>query len=276
MPLLEELRKYNPSIGSYEKSMITESFDYSVKLSNGLIKLPGELVSDYENSPGRIILDRIKSAASNFIPSNSTIASPSPTAPLTSVQSIKRKKRTIILASIAIVAILIIATVVFLNNRAQQQNEENARIKKERLDSANTARINKEKLDSANTARINKEKLDSANAVLEAAKTAVRNRIGLYVTANCTYDRRMIGSITNLKITVANNTSYTMDAVKVRATYVKQDGEAYKYEEVNFVSILPHSQMTLNAPDSDRGTHVQLGIETISSSQLGLYHLRSE
>jgi len=80
----------------------------------------------------------------------------------------------------------------------------------------------------------------------------------------------MIGSITNLKITVTNNTDYTMDAVKVRATYLKQSGEVYKYEEINFAGILPHTQMTLGAPDSDRGTHMQLEIETISSSQLGL------
>ncbi len=257
MPLLDELRKYNHSIGSYEKSVITETFDYSVKLSNGLIKLPGELVSDYENSPGTIILDRIKSAASNFIPSNSTIASPSTTT-LPPEKLIKRKRRTIILkASIAIAIILIIVIAILLTNRAQQRDEENAR-------------INQERLDSANTAHINQKKLDSANAAVEAAKTAVRNRIRLYVTANCTYNYRLIGSITNLKITVNNNTDYTMDAVKVRAAYLKQAGGLYKYEEINFVGILPHTQTTLNAPNSDRGTHVQVGIETISSSQLGL------
>jgi hypothetical protein len=56
----------------------------------------------------------------------------------------------------------------------------------------------------------------------------------------------------------------------VRAIYLKQQGGVYKYEEVNFNGILPHSLMTLTAPDSDRGTHVQVVIETISSSQLGL------
>ena len=77
-------------------------------------------------------------------------------------------------------------------------------------------------------------------------------RIRLYVTANCTYNRKMIGSITNLKITVANNTDYTMDAVKVRAAYLKQAGGVYKYEEINFNGILPHSQMALSAPNSDK------------------------
>jgi hypothetical protein len=271
IPLLDELRKYNHSIGSYEKSIMTESFDYSVKLSNGLIRLPEELVHDYENSPGTIILDRIKSAASNFIPSNSTIAAPSSTGALPGAKPIKGKRRTIILtASIAIVIILIIVIAVFLINRAHQLDEANARINQERIDSANTAQVNQKKLDSANTARINQKKLDSVNTAVEVAETAVRDRIRLYVTANCTYNYRLVGSITNLKITVANNTNYTMDSLKVRANYLKQAGGAYKSEELKFVGILPHTQTTLNAPDSDRGTHVQLVIETISSRQLGL------
>jgi hypothetical protein len=263
VPLLGELRKYNDSIGSYEKSTITGLFDYSVKLSNGIIRLPGELVDDYENAPDSITLNRIKSAASAFTPSNSTIVPPSSTSIVPAEEPMKKSKRPIILvACIAIVVIIIGVIATILINRKQQRDEENAaRINQERIDSTNTA-INQARVDSEKTARINQE---------EAAKTVARNTIRLYVTARANrYSYKLIGGISNLKITVANNTTYTMDVVKVRVTYLKQSGGVYKYEELNFNGILPRSQMTLNAPDSDRGTHVQFGIETISSSQLGL------
>ncbi len=281
MPLLDELRKYNPSIGKYEKSMMTESFDYSVKLSNGLIRLPEELVSDYERSPDAITLVRIKSTASKFVPSNATIASPSSAGAFPVEKPIKGNRRIIIrAASIAIAIIIIIVIAILLISRTQQRDKENAaRIHQELLDSEKTARLNQEQLDSANAAaKLNKEKLDSINTaqqnqekVAEAAKIAIRNTIRFYVTASRNaFTYKLVGSISNLKITVTNNTAYTMDAVKVRVAYIKQDGGVYKYEELSFNGIAPNSQMTLNAPDSDRGTHVQFAIETISSSQLGL------
>lgn len=66
--ILEELRKYNPEIGEYEKSMLSEDFNYSVKLSNGFIKISEELITDYERAATAITKDRYKSAAKIFKP----------------------------------------------------------------------------------------------------------------------------------------------------------------------------------------------------------------
>lgn len=65
--VLDKLRPYNPHIGSYDKSVYSTDFDYSVKLSNGRIRLPEELIDDYEKSPTSISDNRYKAAASRFI-----------------------------------------------------------------------------------------------------------------------------------------------------------------------------------------------------------------
>jgi hypothetical protein len=230
VPLLDELRVYNHVIGSYYKSMLTESLDYSVKLSNGLIKLPMELVDDYELHPGSILASRFKSAASCFIPSQQPPSIQPPIAVPLIAEPVVKKNSSI--SRKVVVAIVIIIAIIFLIKQVQQRTRQSAD---------------------------------------EAVKTEIRNNIKAYVTASgSTYNYRLIGGISDFKVTVANNTDFSLDMVKVRVAYIKQNGGVYKYEEINFANVSAHSDMTIAAPDSDRGTHIQYEIETISSSQLGI------
>ncbi|WP_448698108.1 hypothetical protein ACFGVR_14900 [Mucilaginibacter sp. AW1-3] len=66
--ILDRLRPYAPILGSYVKSVYTHEFDYSVKLSNGLIRLPEELIDDYEKAPQTITKTRFQQAATRFTP----------------------------------------------------------------------------------------------------------------------------------------------------------------------------------------------------------------
>ncbi|MGZ3813583.1 MAG: hypothetical protein ACXVA0_17765 [Mucilaginibacter sp.] len=230
VPLLDELRLYNHSIGSYDKSMLTDSFDYSVKLSNGLMRLPMELVDDFEISRGAITPSRFKSAALTFAPSQPTFSSVPPITP--SVQQPEVEKKGSSVFRKFVIAIVIVIVVLFLISQAQKRSKQNE---------------------------------------VEALKTEIRNNIKSYVTASgSSYNYRLIGGISDFKVTVTNNTDFSLDMVKVRVAYLKQNGGVYKYEELSFPNISPHNEMTLAAPDSDRGTQVQYEIETISSSQLGL------
>lgn len=66
--LIDQLKKYNKSIGSYEKSLMNADFNYAVKLTNGKIEITDELLSDFESDPFSIDKDRLRAAASFFIP----------------------------------------------------------------------------------------------------------------------------------------------------------------------------------------------------------------
>jgi len=138
MPLLDELRIYNHSIGSYDKSMLTDSFDYSVKLSNGLIRLPMELVDDYEKVPSGIKPDRFKSAALNFVPSKPAITS---FAPIAEPQKQTEKKDINVLIKVIGAVIIIIIVILFIRQTQQRDIANAARLKQSKVDStAKTAR----------------------------------------------------------------------------------------------------------------------------------------
>lgn len=230
MPLLDQLRAYNHAIGSYDKSMLTDSFDYSVKLSNGLIRLPFELVQDYENSPNSITSARYQLAANQFQPSTPISSAPGPV-DYASPQEPETKGGNNIIRNI-IVAFIVVLGAIVLISQLRGYAEKRAE---------------------------------------DAQKAQIRANIRAYVTATgSSFQYRLIGGISGFSVTVNNNTDYTIDMVKVRVAYIKQAGGVYKYEDVEFPNLSPHSDATLPAPDSDRGTSVQLEIETITSTELGL------
>jgi hypothetical protein len=242
IPLLDELRPYNHAIGSYDKSMFTDSFEYSVKLSNGIIKLPMELVDDYERVRSSVTANRYRSAALAFQSSHEPTPTSKPVAasqPLVTPQPIVKstprepanKGWGRIFLKVAIATVVVIAVLYIIGQMQEHRSQDG----------------------------------------VEAQKALVRGSIRSYVTAHgSTYQYRRIGGISGLKITVANNTDYNMDMVKVRVAYIKQGGGVYKYEDMEFPDIGAHTAITLPAPDSDRGTSVQFGVESISSKALGL------
>jgi hypothetical protein len=105
----------------------------------------------------------------------------------------------------------------------------------------------------------------------QAAKDRVKANINAYVVCGrSAYQFSELGGIYNLSITVTNNTDYSMDKVRVKVDYIKTDRGIWKSEFINFTNLNPHTQQTLRAPDSERGTSVDQNITSISSSALGL------
>lgn len=72
IPIVDRLRQFNPGIGNYQKSILNENFQYSVKLTNGRIVLPQELIQDFEQSADFITEEQYKSIALAFVPSQGT------------------------------------------------------------------------------------------------------------------------------------------------------------------------------------------------------------
>jgi hypothetical protein len=121
VPILDNLRLFNPSIGSYDKSMLTEDFDYSVKLSNGRMRLPEELITDFERNPSSIGDDRYKAAAAKFVPNETPrVAVPQTPKPAVAVQPtpqpVKKKSYTTTIVVIILVFLAIIGLITISNN----------------------------------------------------------------------------------------------------------------------------------------------------------------
>lgn len=104
-----------------------------------------------------------------------------------------------------------------------------------------------------------------------SALRTIRNSIeeNIIVTTN-DYTIDVLGGITNLDIKVTNTTDYKIDAITVAVDYIKESGEVYKKEYVTFSNIPAHQDKTASAPDSDRGTSVEVKAEAIYSKKLNL------
>ena len=128
MPLLDRLRQYNHSIGSYDRSMMNSNFNYSVKLSNGRIEIVEELVYDYEKSPSHITEDRFKSAASKFFSNTPPQAYQQPTnqQPLTHQPTPDTKKKSPVKWIVAIVLLIIAAILIIANQNSSNRGNGNS------------------------------------------------------------------------------------------------------------------------------------------------------
>ncbi|WP_207510360.1 hypothetical protein [Longitalea luteola] len=102
-------------------------------------------------------------------------------------------------------------------------------------------------------------------------KKMVRNNIWLYVKAESNdYDKKGLGGISNLEISVTNPTDYTLDKVRVKIMYVKANGSIFETKYEDFFSVKPNSKATHKISDTKRGTSVKYEISSIRSKALGL------
>lgn len=103
------------------------------------------------------------------------------------------------------------------------------------------------------------------------AKTDIRNNINSYVRASgSAYKVDVFGGISDLRVTVSNTSGYLLDNVRVQVSYIKANGEIWKNEYVDFPYLQANNQMTMDAPNSTRGTGVSIKIIRIRSAALGM------
>lgn len=102
-------------------------------------------------------------------------------------------------------------------------------------------------------------------------KEDIRNNINRYVKANGgTFKVDILGGISDLKVTVSNTSNYLLDDVRVQVSYIKANGEIWKNEYIDFPYLQANNEMTLDAPNSTRGTGVSIKIIRIKSAALGM------
>jgi len=85
------------------------------------------------------------------------------------------------------------------------------------------------------------------------------------------YKQRAFGGVTNLELTVNNDSKFELDKVIVELVYLKPSEQPIKTETIVFSSIEANGSKTLKIPDYLRGIKVSYKIMEIESSQYERY-----
>lgn len=93
-------------------------------------------------------------------------------------------------------------------------------------------------------------------------------------SSNNAYLYSELGGISNLEISLNNNTPYLLDEVIVIVDYIKANGSVFKTETLYFTNVEPNSISSLSAPDSPRGTSVNHYVIGVQSTGMKLHYPR--
>ncbi len=112
-------------------------------------------------------------------------------------------------------------------------------------------------------------KRQQLNAALTAKNMTFRNNWSDYISATSNaYLHSDMGGISNLEVLVSNDTDYQLDEVEVQVNYIKASGTLFKSETVYVLNVPAKGFKSASAPDSDRGTSVNMDIQSISSKKM--------
>lgn len=105
---------------------------------------------------------------------------------------------------------------------------------------------------------------------LESMKKNIHQLVG--VEAN-KYKTGVLGGISDLRLTISNNSLYPLDQVEVEVRYLGPEKRVVKTQLLLFNDVPPGEQKTLEVPQTNRGVTVDYAITRINSKALGLAHV---
>ena len=117
------------------------------------------------------------------------------------------------------------------------------------------------------------EEKERQRQALERAQEIInreyRNNWSRYITHKASdFKVGFFGGISDLEITVTNNTENIVDEVVVKVDYVKESGNLWETKEVVFNNIQPGTSKTAKAPETNRGINVKTDITRITARSL--------
>lgn len=86
------------------------------------------------------------------------------------------------------------------------------------------------------------------------------------------YKTGVLGGISDLQLTISNNSLYPLDQVEVEVRYLGPEKRVVKTQLLLFNDVAPGEQKTVEAPRTNRGVTVDYVITRINSKALGLAH----
>jgi hypothetical protein len=105
-----------------------------------------------------------------------------------------------------------------------------------------------------------------------AADATRQNIYQLVSVEGSPYKTGVLGGISNLQLTISNNSLYPIDQVEVLVNYMNLEKKIVKKEIIVINDVAAGEQKTMNVPKSKRGVSVSYSITKINSRALGLAH----
>jgi len=123
-------------------------------------------------------------------------------------------------------------------------------------------------VDSAATSAVDEER-NKINEELTIKNRNYRNNFEKYIKVSTNqYTYSELGGISNLDVIVTNDTDYMLDEVNVNIDYIKDNGDIFKSEIVTINNIPAHQNKSASAPESNRGTSVEVRMDGITSKKM--------
>jgi len=110
-------------------------------------------------------------------------------------------------------------------------------------------------------------KNDAVNAEKESTKTNIRSLLSI---TNSKFKIGAFGGITDLQISLTNNSHYPVDVIAVDVQYILANKKVFKTETLYFRDLRPGVTVMQEAPKSSRGVKVEYVISSVNSKALGL------
>lgn len=113
----------------------------------------------------------------------------------------------------------------------------------------------------------NKEKETYKQASLESARKNIHQ---LLLVESSKFKTGVLGGISNLHMTISNNSRFPLDQVAIEIKYFGPEQKLVKTQTLLFNDLAPGEQKTLEAPRTSRGVTIDYAITRINSKVLGL------
>jgi hypothetical protein len=115
-----------------------------------------------------------------------------------------------------------------------------------------------------------KEKITYQQAAIEATRKNIHQML---LVENSNYKTGVLGGISNLHMTLSNNSRFPLDQVEIEIKYFGPEQKLVKTQRLLFNDLAPGEQKTVEAPRTTRGISIDYAITRIQSKVLGLaYH----
>lgn len=113
--------------------------------------------------------------------------------------------------------------------------------------------------------RVNREELEQARKHIHQLVAVDANK----------YKVGVLGGISDLQLTVSNNSLYPLDQVEIEVRYLGPEKRVVKTQTLLLNDVGPGEQKTVEAPRTNRGVTVDYLITRINSKVLGLAHVEN-